>query len=165
MDDWSFILGWGAWNAVTLGGGRHASWIWHEPRSAAWHDALAAAGPSALTIRVVYALSFVPWVLAVWLFARTYSDVDSPLYWVALSLLTVGQLCEKFWHLAHWEWRTLLTARCAALAGAACYAGATVCMGLCSVGVGGWQFVPGVVMGGLAVCWLVWLAAIGSGMR
>ena len=130
----------------------------HDVRAAAHHDQRRGYGPSAACIRWVYFLSYVPYVLAFWIFARTYSDVDNAFYWLTCSFVFAGILIEKLWLLYHWERHNQpLMATLCALGAALCYVLASVFMGICSAGVG-WQWIPAVIATGLAALWYVWLS-------
>lgn len=109
-----------------------------------------------MLIRWVYSLSFIPWILSIWLFARTYSDVNSALYWLALSFLGAGEFAEKLWLLWHWETHDYMAASLAA--GGACifYVTASIMMGL--LGGGGWQCMQAIIMTCGAAVWVAWLA-------
>lgn len=154
MDDWSFIFGWAAYNGISFC--RRTSWISHDARAAAHHDQHRGCGPAAAVIRWVYAISFVPWVLSIWLFARTYSAVDSVNYWLALSFLAAGILAEKLWLLMHWEHHNKVGAALSALSATVCYVTAAVFIGICANG-SGWEWIPALVMTICAALWLAWL--------
>jgi len=152
MDDWSFLFGFGAYSLVTLC--RRTSWISADSRVAQYHDARRSPWiPFCFAMRMVYLLTYPPWVLSIWLFARTYSDVDSALYWISLAFIMAGLTFEKFWMLCAWELHLTGAALACSLSACATYASAAVFIGLDAAPAGGWQWIPALICCGCAALW------------
>lgn len=149
MNDFSFIFAFSAYNCVTFTSG--VSWLLYGTQAGHRYDNETKKHPSSFALTWVYALSFVPWVLAWWLFARTQFGLSFS-YYVAMALVTVGLACEKIWLAAAMQWNRPTMASLFSVTTALFYLGATVAAGLAG-GSSYWEHVPAIVMTSLATIW------------
>lgn len=154
MNDFSFISAFTAYNCATFTSG--ASWLLYGTQAGARYDETKRE-PSSFTLSWVYALSFVPWVLSWWLFARTQFGL-SPAYYVAMSLVIVGLACEKLWLAVAMQWQKPYLASVIATITALFYLGATVAVGFAGGSNGYWEHIPAIVVTSLATVWFGFIA-------
>jgi hypothetical protein len=148
MNDFAFISAFAAYNCATFTSG--VSWLMYGSQAGHRYDETKRQ-PSSFTLSWVYALSFVPWVLAWWCFARTQFGVP-PAYYVSMSLVIVGLACEKIWLACVMQWNRPTAATLFALITALFYLGATIAAGTTG-GTKYWEHVPAIVMTALATLW------------
>lgn len=158
MNDFSFLFAFTSYNCATFTSG--VSWLVYGTQAGRRYDSKGKT-PSSWTISVVYAISFIPWILSWWLFARTEFD-KSISYYVAMSLVMAGLACEKLWLAFEMQWNYPKLAKVLAFTTSLLYGGATIAMGI--TGGGGdnhhWEHIPGIVMTSLATIWFGFVAII-----
>lgn len=149
--DVSLLLGWSSFAAFSLGG----TWLPYGTRSGEHHDK-SARRPSSFLVTFYFIITYIPFVLALWLFSRSF-DPSGALYITAHCFICLALLLEKCWVLMHWERRRMGWAAVYALLSAVSFALSSVFVGL--VGGGNrWEHVPLLVTLCGAALWYVWIA-------
>lgn len=149
--DVSLLLGWSSFLAFSLGG----TWFPYGTRAGKQHDQ-AARRPSSLLVTLNDAITFIPFMLSLWLFSRSF-EPSSALYITAHCFICLAFMLEKCWLLMHWERRRLGWAAVCAFLSAVSFAVSTILVGL--VGGGNrWEHVPALVTLCGAALWYVWIA-------
>lgn len=156
MNDFSFLFAFAAYNCATFTSG--ASWLLYGTQAGHRYDRGKKRQPTTFALTWVYALSFVPWVLAWWLFART--EFGLPIvYYFALGLVMIGLACEKIWLAAAMQWNRPQLASGLAAITSLFYITATIMVGLTGGSSSGyWEHVPAIVMTSLASLWFGYIA-------
>lgn len=154
MNDFSFLFAFSAYNCVTFTSG--VSWLLYGTQAGSRYDNNGQRHPSSFLLTWVYALSFVPWILAWWAFARTEFGLP-PVYYVTLALVAAALSCEKIWLSCAAQWNRPHLASALAGLTALLYAGTTIAVGLTG-GSQYWEHIPATVMTGLATLWFGYIA-------
>lgn len=151
--DVSILLGWGAFSAFPLS--TTSSWFPYGSPAGLLHDKHKLR-PSSLAVTLYCVTTYVPFVLALWVFTRTFPP-EGVMYILAHSFVCLGLLFEKLWNVMHWDRRRLGWAALISALAALSYTVASIFVGLTGMGLDRWEHVPLLVLLVGAGLWFLWI--------